>query len=95
MLSLLHDCAFAFSSMHTQGVVHCDIKSANVLLKVSEQGKLQAIVTDFGIARLLSSGRIIVSEFKESRLNGLSLSYAAPVALTRLRNANARKDVSP
>lgn len=38
VLSLLHDCASAFSAMHEKGVVHCDIKPANVLLKISADG---------------------------------------------------------
>ena len=75
--------------MHLKEVVHCDIKSANVLLKLSLNNKLQAVITDFGVARLLSSRKVMVQEFKESRLNGLSLSYAAPEAITRLRTGNA------
>lgn len=59
--------------MHVKGVVHCDIKSANVLLKVSDTGKLSAVVTDFGVARLLNTRNVLVKEFKESRLTGLSL----------------------
>lgn len=70
---LLKDCAIAFKVMHEKGVVHCDIKSANVLLKKSQEGWLQAIITDFGIARLLSSRQVMVQAFKESQLNGLSL----------------------
>lgn len=88
VLSILHDCASAFRAMHEKGVVHCDIKPANVLLKQSANGQLQAIITDFGVARLLSSRKVMVREFKESRLNGMSLSYAAPEALNRLRKHN-------
>lgn len=66
--------------------MHCDIKSANVLLNVFDSGaRLQAVVTDFGVARLLSSREVLVQEFKASRLNGLTLSYAAPEALRRVR----------
>lgn len=54
---------------------------------------LHAIITDFGVARLLSSRQVLVQEFKESRMNGLSLVYAAPDALYRLRKQV--RDVDP
>lgn len=40
VVSLLKNCVQAFTVMHEKGVVHCDIKSANVLLKVAQDGQL-------------------------------------------------------
>ena len=46
---LLREVAWALSYSHGQGVVHRDVKPANILL---ERGTERALVTDFGIARL-------------------------------------------
>jgi eukaryotic-like serine/threonine-protein kinase len=46
---LLREVGWALSYSHGQGVVHRDVKPANILL---ERGTERALVTDFGIARL-------------------------------------------
>lgn len=93
ILSLLLDCTRAFQAMHQRGVVHCDIKPANILLEYSTNDmKLHAIITDFGVARALSSRENLVTAFQVSRLNGLSLSYAPGEAIHRLRTGYKETD---
>ena len=46
---VLREVAWALSYAHSQGVVHRDVKPANILL---ERSSGRAMVTDFGIARL-------------------------------------------
>ena len=46
---VLREVAWALAYAHSQGVVHRDVKPANILL---ERGTQRAMVTDFGIARL-------------------------------------------
>src|SRR5213593_1948744 len=46
---VVREVAWALAYAHSQGVVHRDVKPANILL---ERGTGRAMVTDFGIARL-------------------------------------------
>ena len=50
---VLREVAWALAYAHAQGVVHRDVKPANILL---ERGTERAMVTDFGIARLTHGG---------------------------------------
>src|SRR6266567_952309 len=57
---VLREVAWALAYAHAQGVVHRDVKPANILL---ERGTERAMVTDFGIARLTrTSGETAVGE---------------------------------
>src|SRR5688572_25278007 len=46
---IMREVAWALAYAHAQGIVHRDVKPANILL---ETGTNRAVVTDFGIARL-------------------------------------------
>lgn len=54
VLSIMLNLAEALSYAHEAGMVHRDVKPANVMLNQLDQ----AILTDFGIARLVASSRL-------------------------------------
>ena len=74
------DAAHALQSCHEVGLLHCDIKPANLLL--SQQN--QAIVCDFGYARQMNLGQLLDVGFRGS------LPWMAP---EQLNSADA--DLSP
>ncbi len=49
-LRILEDVARGLGAAHEAGVVHRDLKSANVMLVRSDDGSERAVVTDFGLA---------------------------------------------
>lgn len=57
-LSMFVQAAEAIGAAHGVGVLHKDIKPANLLIGVGADGRAQVRVTDFGSGRLLEPGRL-------------------------------------
>jgi serine/threonine-protein kinase len=57
-LELVAQVGDALSAAHSVGIVHKDVKPANVLMHEEHDGRLQARLTDFGIGELLSPERM-------------------------------------
>jgi serine/threonine protein kinase/tetratricopeptide (TPR) repeat protein len=83
----------ALTHAHDRGIIHCDIKSANIFITPSGQVK----VLDFGLARLCASGGLgdatvsLDSASQDSAVGG-TLPYIAPEIL-RGEEASARSDI--
>ncbi|MEO7458243.1 MAG: protein kinase [Gemmatimonadaceae bacterium] len=73
-VSILKDVARALAYAHERGVVHRDIKPHNILLAAGA-----ATVTDFGVAKALSSARRSGAEQHHGTLTGTGTSLGTPL----------------
>lgn len=64
----------ALEYLHSHGIIHCDIKSSNVLVKYKDDGSYQMQIIDFGLAAL-GSPKLIVG----------TPSYMAPEVILKNR----------
>jgi hypothetical protein len=51
-LKITLDLLKGLASIHSKGIIHCDMKPQNVFLSENEQGKLSAFIGDFGLSTL-------------------------------------------
>ncbi len=55
VIHLFGQIAGALANAHAQGIIHRDVKPSNIMIRVREDGVEQAILVDFGIAKLSPS----------------------------------------
>ncbi len=58
-LELIAQIGGALAAAHSIGVIHKDVKPANVLIHEERDGRLQARLTDFGIGELLDKQKLV------------------------------------
>ena len=81
----LQDIAGALDYIHSQGIIHRDIKASNILLNSNEQ----VFLTDFGIARIATDATHLTST---GDVLG-TVDYVAPELFEEHRRADARSDL--
>ncbi|MCK0174017.1 serine/threonine-protein kinase [Mycolicibacterium sp. F2034L] len=77
VLAIVHAVAGALDYAHQRGLLHRDVKPANILLGRPERGEGRIALADFGIARWADD----ISGLTETNMTVGTVSYAAPEQL--------------
>jgi serine/threonine protein kinase len=88
VINIISDACKALDYAHNKGVVHWDIKPANIMLNSAGVVK----ITDFGIARMTHEARADAMEEKETKISG-TFSYMSPQHITALDKVDGRVDI--
>ncbi|HYW13764.1 MAG TPA: serine/threonine-protein kinase, partial [Longimicrobium sp.] len=79
---ILYEAASGLGAAHRAGLIHRDVKSANLFLEYGPDGnRLRTLVLDFGIAQLKSDATSTVTHLTVSGQTPLSPPYASPEQL--------------
>ncbi|BBZ52819.1 serine/threonine protein kinase [Mycobacterium heidelbergense] len=85
--AILQAVAGALDYAHDRGLLHRDVKPANILLTHPEDGERRILLADFGVARHLAN----ISGITETNVAVGTVAYAAPEQLTG-SNIDGRAD---
>ncbi|WP_228822592.1 serine/threonine-protein kinase [Nocardia cyriacigeorgica] len=77
-VQIIADTAQALDFAHSMGVLHRDVKPANILLSTAHTGPERVYLTDFGIARLRDDG----GHLTQTGSFTATIAYASPEQLT-------------
>lgn len=87
MLNVAYDVSMGIREMHERGLVHNDIKPANVLLERDTRLQRYAcVLCDYGIAQVVGQPIQGLRSLGESTARGASAAYAAPEVFQKLRS---------
>jgi serine/threonine protein kinase len=95
LLNILRDVITGLRDMHLNDIVHNDIKPANILLDKNQHGHPQAILSDFGNARVLEGTKISkIQNYKCVNVFSVSVHYSSPEAISRSLEKDAGLETS-
>jgi hypothetical protein len=77
ILNIITDIIQGVKLLHNADITHGDLKPSNVLLDLTE-GKLRAVLSDFGLSQVTNPSSLGVHGFRVSNLLGGSFRYAGP-----------------
>eukprot|EP00158_Paraphelidium_tribonemae_P001720 Partr_v1_DN24721_c0_g1_i2_m37191 putative protein kinase kinase kinase len=78
ILKLCQDIIAGINDIHSQGIMHCDLKSANILIEITPESIVNAVICDYGLARVSIPSSNGQKSPSESVVKGFSPTYAAP-----------------
>ena len=71
--------------MHSKGFIHCDLKTANILVDFSKSlNRPVALITDFGMTKSVIADFNPVKALKKVNIPGGTIVYAAPEQILSL-----------
>jgi serine/threonine protein kinase len=88
VIDIVSNACKALDYAHNKGVVHWDIKPANIILNSAGMAK----ITDFGIARMTHQARAEAMEEKETKISG-TFSYMSPQHIATPHMVDGRSDI--
>lgn len=71
---IIEEAARGLDAAHAAGLLHRDVKPANILIAVNPDGSYRVLVTDFGIARAVGESTVLTAAGEVLA----TVSYAAP-----------------
>jgi serine/threonine protein kinase len=95
LLRVLAQAASGLGAAHARGIVHRDVKPANIFLDVGEGGKVTAKICDFGLAKALERAEESAASHELTRSGGIlgTPMYMSPEHATNPRGVDARTDI--
>jgi serine/threonine protein kinase len=91
-VEIVRQVAGALDAAHSQGVVHRDLKSDNIML-VRHDGDEWAKVLDFGIAKIIQTSGNRVADITEANLVVGTPQYMSPEQCSQTGELDARSDI--
>lgn len=88
VIRLAHHMTEALEAIHAKAVVHRDIKPENIMYRRLPSGKIQFLLTDFGIAKLREQSETITV----TGASMLTYDYASPEQFNQSKNVSTPTD---